>query len=228
MSGKGRGLTIAAVVVGLVGVLLGIGGAAYARGAYGGSVVRSESMEPTYRPGDRIVFERIDGGQVRRGDVVLVSEPDRYGPGVLLVKRVIGVGGDRVACCAGSGAGSRVTVNGTPLREPYVHDGEADGGFTGQKYDVRVPEGRMFLLGDNRGNSRDSRAFLDDRGGTVPLSAVRGRVIDDYTVPALLGTALILAVVLVLTGAGLGIAAVTVRRRARASVPPAPPWVLQR
>ncbi|MGV9632087.1 signal peptidase I [Streptomyces sp. NPDC003487] len=225
MPGKGRGLTIAAVVVGVVGLLLGFGGVGYARASYGASVVSSESMTPAYRPGDRIVFERIDADQVRRGDVVLVSEPDRYGPGFVALKRVIGVGGDRVACCTGEGTDARVTVNGRALPEPYVRGGEADA--TGQHYDVRVPQGRMFLLGDNRGNSRDSRAFLDDQGGTVPLSAVRGRVVDGYAVPALFVAVLILAVLLVLTGIGLGIGAVAVRRRARALVPPAPPWVMQ-
>ncbi|MEV0982665.1 signal peptidase I [Streptomyces sp. NPDC049915] len=227
MSGKGRGLAIAAVVVGVVGVLLGLGGAGYARAGYGGSVMRGESMRPTYRPGDRIMFERIDGSQVRRGDVVLFSAPDRYGFDDLLVERVVAVGGDRISCCTGKGPGGHVTLNGRPLQEPYVRGGQADDWLAGTHYDVRVPEGRLFLLGDNRGNARDSRAFLDDQGGTVPLSAVRGRVIDDYTVPGLVGTALILAAVLVLTGVGLGIAAVAVRRRARTLVPPAPPWVMQ-
>lgn len=227
MSGKGRGLTIAAVVVGLAGMLLGVGDVAYARAAYGASVVRSESMSPTYRPGDSIVYERIDGSQVRRGDVVLVSAPQQYGVDGLVVKRVIGLGGDRVACCAGKEPGASVSVNGAVLREPYAHGGGIDGGLTERPYDVRVPEGRMFLLGDDRANSVDSRSFLGDQGGTLALSAVRGRVVDDYTGPVLLGTALIVAVVLVLAGVGLGIAAAVVRRRARAWVAPAPPWIVQ-
>ncbi|MGC9542616.1 signal peptidase I [Streptomyces sp. UG1] len=226
MAGKGRGLGIAAVVVGLVGVLLGLGGLAWARQGFGGSVVASDSMRPTYRPGDRIVFERVDGSDVRAGDVVLFSDPDRYGFDALVMERVIGVGGDRVACCEGNGADARVTVDGEPLEEPYLKGGEASG-FGMPSYDVRVPEGRLFLLGDYRANARDSRAFLDDQGGTVPVSAVRGRVLDDFTVPAVLGTAIILGVVLVLVGVGLGIAAVVVRRRARAAVPPAAPWMMQ-
>jgi signal peptidase I len=83
------------------------------------------------------------------------------------------------------------------------------------------------MLGDHRANSRDSRAFLDDRGGTLPASAIQGRVIDDYAVPTALGTAMMLGVVLVPVGVGLGIAALVVRRRARAMVPPPPPWAVQ-
>ncbi|QOV37944.1 signal peptidase I [Streptomyces ferrugineus] len=226
MAGKGRGLGVAAVVVGLVGVLLGLGGLAYGRG-FGGSVVSSDSMRPTYRPGDRIVFERVDGREVRAGDVVLFSDPDRYGFDALVMGRVVGVGGDRVACCAGSGADARVTVDGEPLEEPYLKGGEAVGGLNMPSYDVRVPEGRLFLLGDHRANARDSRFFLDDQGGTVPVSAVRGRVLDDFTVPTVIGTAIVFAVVLVLVGVGLGIAAVVVRRRARAAVPPPPPWMMR-
>lgn len=225
MSGAGRRLRVAAVVVGLLGLVLGLGGLAYARVGFGGAVVSSESMTPTYGPGDRIFYERADGSEVRRGDVVLLSAPDRYGFDALVVKRVIGAGGDRVACCTGTGTAARVTVNGKPIEEPYLKGGEA-GGFGIPAYDVRVPEGRLFLLGDNRGNARDSRAFLDDRGGTFAESEIRGRTSDSYAVPALIGTAIMLGVVLVLVAVGLGIAARVVRRRGRAPVPVAPNWHL--
>jgi signal peptidase I len=224
--GKARGLGIAAVVVGLVGLLAGLGGFGYARYAFGGSVVSSDSMAPAYGPGDRIVYERVDAGEVGRGDVVVFSEPERYGFEGLVMERVVGVGGDRVVCCTGEGAQARVFVNGKPLQEPYVKGGDAHGGYPAS-YDVRVPEGRLFLLGDHRANARDSRAFLDDRGGTLPASAVRGRVLDDNTVPAALGVAMMAGVVLELLAAGLGIAAMVVRRRARAAVPPPPPWAVQ-
>ncbi|MFF7446115.1 MULTISPECIES: signal peptidase I [unclassified Streptomyces] len=224
--GKARGLGIAAVVVGLVGLLSVLGGIGYGRYAFGGTVVSSESMTPTYGPGDRIVYERIDAGEVRRGDVVVFSDPERYGSEGLVMERVVGVAGDRVVCCTGEGSGSRLSLNGKPLREPYVQDGDAHGGYP-DSYDVRVPEGRLFVLGDHRANARDSRAFPEDHGGTLPASAVRGRVLDDHTVPTALGAAMMIGVVLVLVAAGLGIAALVVRRKARAAVPPPPPWALQ-
>ncbi|WP_405644886.1 signal peptidase I [Streptomyces sp. NBC_00019] len=224
--GRARGLGIAAVVVGLVGLLAGLGGVAYGRYAFGGSVVSGESMAPTFGLGDRVVFERIDGSEVRRGDVVVFSAPDRYGADALVIERVVGVGGDRVACCTGEAQDARVTLNGESLQEPYLKGGDV-GVLPMPAYDVRVPEGRLFLLGDHRANARDSRAFLDDHGGTLPTSAIRGRVIDDYTVPAVLGVAMMAGVVLVLVAAGLGIAAMVVRRKARAAVPPPPPWAVQ-
>ncbi|SNX61642.1 signal peptidase I [Streptomyces sp. TLI_55] len=226
MSGKGRGLGIAAIVVGLVGLLLALGGVGYTRHAFGAATVSSESMTPTYGPGDRVMYERVDASEVRRGDVVMLSAPDRYHSDGLVMQRVIGVGGDRVKCCTGDGPGARITVNGKPLEEPYLKDGDVYGGFP-MPYDVRVPEGRLFLLGDHRSSAADSRAFLADHGGTLPASAIKGRVLDGYTAPGVLGAAIIAGAVLVLVGVGLGIAALVVRRRARAAVPPAPPWAMQ-
>ncbi|ALO94210.1 signal peptidase [Streptomyces hygroscopicus subsp. limoneus] len=223
MAGRGRGLGIAALVVGLLGAVLAGGAFVYGRGAYGTGTQPSQSMEPTYQRGDRIVWERVDGSEVRRGDVVVFSMPGRYRAEGVFMQRVIGVGGDRVACCTTVGSEERVTVNGKPVREPYVYEGDADG--VHRPYDVKVPQGRLFLMGDHRSDSMDSRFFAADHGGTVPVDAVRGRVTDDRTGPALLGTALLVGGLLVLTGAGLGIAAV-VRRRKAPTVPPAP-WPMQ-
>ncbi|MFF7748955.1 signal peptidase I [Streptomyces sp. NPDC007971] len=224
MSGRGRGLGIAALVVGLLGLVLAVGTFVHMRSAYGASTMSGGSMTPTYKEGDRIIWEHVDGGEVRRGDVVMFRAPQSYGVEGLLMKRVIGVGGDRVACCTTVGSQERVTVNGKPVEEPYVYREDPDG--VHRPYDVKVPKGRLFLLGDYRANSQDSRFHLDDQGGTVSVDAVQGRVTDDRTVPALLAGALLLGGVLVLTGIGLGIGALAVRRRKVAQVPPAP-WPVQ-
>ena len=222
MSGKGRGLGVAAVVVGVLGVVLAVGALVYTRNSYGSSTISSQSMAPTYKPGDRIVYEKVGGGEVHRGDVVLFSAPDRYGFSASVMQRVVGVGGDRVACCTGSGTAARITVNGKPLPEPYVKQGDADG--VHKTYDVTVPKGRLFLLGDNRANAMDSRFFASDHDGTVAESAVRGRVTDDRTVAFGIGAVVIGGVVLALVGIGLGIAAFVVRRRRAA---PVAPWPVQ-
>jgi len=222
MSGKGRGLGVAAVVVGLLGVALALGSLVYARNSYGSSTVSSQSMAPTYKPGDRIIFEKVDGGEVRRGDVVLFSAPDRYGFSGNVMQRVVGVGGDEVVCCSGWGTDARITVNGKPLVEPYVKQGDVDG--VHKTYDVKVSKGRLFLLGDNRANAMDSRFFASDQNGTVAGSTVRGRVTDDRTAAVAIGSAVIGGGVLALVGIGLGIAAFVVRRQRAA---PVAPWPVQ-
>lgn len=223
MSGA-RKLGTWAGVLGPLGLVLVIVALASAWTGYHGTTVTSTSMSPTYRPGQRLVYERTGGGGVRRGDVVLFKAPDRYGFDAPVMQRVIGVGGDHIVCCTGTGGDERITVNGKPLSEPYVADGVSDG--LQHPYDVTVPKGRLFLLGDHRANSRDSRFFADDHDGTVPVSAVKGRVTYDRTGLELLGLAAVLGVLLALTGLGLGIAAVAVRRRV--VVPPPPPWAVQR
>jgi len=85
-----------------------------------------------------------------------------------VVKRVIAVSGDRIQCCDANG---RIIVNGVALDEPYII------GPTDQvRFDVTVGPEAMFVMGDNRGNSRDSRYHLDMDSGAVPVKNVVGRV----------------------------------------------------
>lgn len=220
--GLARRLTVVAAVLGSLGLLLAVGCFWWVRAEYQATTVASDSMSPTYAAGDTVVFAVVGGDEVGRGDVVLYSAPDRYGFEADVMQRVIGVGGDHIVCCVGEGADERITVNGRPLDEPYVADGIADGMH--RPYDVRVPEGRLFLLGDHRVNSMDSRFFADDHGGTVPVGAVRGRVMDDWAVPVALFVFALLGLVVALVGLGFAIAAVVVRRRNRV---PTPPWPVQ-
>ncbi|MFE7274945.1 signal peptidase I [Streptomyces sp. NPDC057623] len=215
--GQARRLRVTAWVLGPLGLLLVIASVLWLRTGYVLSTVSSESMTPTYAVGDRIVAERVGGDEVRRGDVVLYTAPERYPGGVSVMQRVIGVGGDHVVCCEDAGtARERITVNGKSLSESYVQDGIADG--MRRPYDVKVPEGRLFLLGDHRVNSLDSRFFAEDHGGTVPTGAVVGRVTDSSAMPLLLGGAALLGLLLALAGVVCGVVARNMRRRPAAQL----------
>ncbi|WP_354642482.1 signal peptidase I [Kitasatospora camelliae] len=129
--------------------------------------IPTNSMSPTIEVGDTVLARKADGGSIGRGDVVVFKD-ETWGTGEM-VKRVVAVGGDTVACCDEQG---RLTVNGTPVDEPYIDR------KVGQSaaFNTTVPTGRLFLLGDFRLNSLDSRSHLELAGGTVPESGVVARV----------------------------------------------------
>lgn len=137
--------------------------------------VPSASMQPLLEPGDRIAVSRLDRGDVRRGDVVVVDVSGTWAAGAsgaapTVVKRVIGLPGERVMCCDDDG---RVVIDGVPLAEPYLSPAGA-----GTPFEVVVPSGRLWLLGDDRRDSQDSRHHLGaPGGGSVPCEAVQGRVV---------------------------------------------------
>jgi signal peptidase I len=208
---QGRRLAVTAWVVGVLGLVLVVASVVWLRTGYVLSSVSSENMRPTYDVGERIVAERVGADEVERGDVVLYTASERYEEAPVM-QRVIGVGGDRIVCCEGMGTPrERVTVDGKPLKEPYVKDGIADGMH--RPYEVTVPEGRLFLLGDYRQNSLDSRFFAEDHDGTVPAGAVVARVTDSYVMPGLLGAATLIGLLLAIVGLVLGITARNTRRR---------------
>ncbi|MFJ2442712.1 signal peptidase I [Streptomyces sp. NPDC087658] len=123
--------------------------------------VASTSMEPTLSPGDRLLVHTYGYGQGApdRGDLVVFDRD-----GALLLKRVAAVAGETVGIEDGV-----LTVDGRPVREPAVDRRLVDGMYFGP---VTVPDGTVFLLGDNRRGSVDSREF-----GPVPVERLTGRVL---------------------------------------------------
>ncbi|MFD8995687.1 signal peptidase I [Streptomyces abikoensis] len=169
VDGHGRTGRVLSGLAVAVGCLLFLGGFGWAALVYRPYTVPTDSMAPTIGRGDRILAQRIDGGEVRRGDVVVFE--DEVWANVPMVKRVVGVGGDHIECCDKQG---RLMINGKPVEEPYL---EGSGPASPTGFSATVPEGRLFLLGDHRSDSLDSRSHMTDAGqGTVPRGAVRARV----------------------------------------------------
>lgn len=133
--------------------------------------IPSESMLPTLEVGDRIVVEKLSYrfGEIERGDVVVFRPPvdAEFHPSIRhLVKRVVAVGGDTVEARDG-----RLYVNGELSPEPYVQESGVTDGLPVQE----VPAGELFVLGDNRQFSGDSRVF-----GTVPEDLVEGQAVVKF------------------------------------------------
>jgi signal peptidase I len=160
--------------------------------------IPSASMEPGFIQNDRILVQKVTywgSAGPKRGDIVVFKDPGGwlqpgeirtannpvtktleaiglYPTGGHLVKRVIGVGGDEVVCCDAQG---RITVNGKALDESsYLPKSTLP---STQHFDVTVPRDHLWVMGDNRDNSGDSRAHMSDPGkGFVATSLVVGRV----------------------------------------------------
>jgi signal peptidase I len=166
-SRTGQRLSGLAVALGLV---LFLGGFAWGAVVYRPYTVPTSSMTPTIDAGDRVLAQRIDGSEVRRGDVVVFTDKN-WVANAAVVKRVVAVGGDTVACCTDG----KLTVNGKKIEEPYLPKGSL--AEITDFPTVKVPDGRLFLLGDERQGSLDSTAHLTDAAsGTVARSSVKARV----------------------------------------------------
>ena len=164
--------------------------------------IPSGSMENTLQIKDRVAVNKIPfiSKSISRGDVVVFRDPNNWLPeivdygtnkyvakaksalvavGVLpnpakqyLVKRVIGVAGDHVVCCTKNG---KLSINDVEVTEPYIYAGNKPSEMT---FDVTVPEGKIWVMGDHRGASADSRYHQEDvNKGFVPVSKVTGRVV---------------------------------------------------
>ena len=164
--------------------------------------IPSGSMENTLQVGDRIAVNKLGAlfTDIKRGEVVVFGDPDNWlgnssqsedsgigavvktgliTVGVLpdpakqyLIKRVIGVGGDKVVCCDKAG---KLQVNGVSITEPYIFAGDKP---SDMQFNVEIPKGFIWVMGDHRGASADSRFHPDSANhGMVPLSKVVGRAI---------------------------------------------------
>jgi signal peptidase I len=162
--------------------------------------IPSGSMENTLQIQDRVAVNKLPfiSKSINRGDVVVFRDPANWLPepyagaenkvlaklkeglvtvGVLpnpakqyLVKRVIGVAGDHVICCSKG----KLTINGKETNEPYIFAGNKP---SEMDFNVTVPEGKIWVMGDHRGSSADSRYHQDDvNHGFVPVEKVTGRV----------------------------------------------------
>jgi signal peptidase I len=161
--------------------------------------IPSPSMESTLIRGDRVVVNKLTPRvfDLKRGDVLVFSDPGGWLPATVrtpdgrlresfrsamifvglmpsdsdehLIKRLIGLPGDKVICCDDDG---KVTVNGAQIDEPYIYAGDEP---SRDAFSVTVPAGKLWMMGDHRSVSEDSRYHPDLDGGMVDITDVVGR-----------------------------------------------------
>jgi signal peptidase I len=145
--------------------------------------IPSGSMEHTLDINDRVLVNKLvyKFREPHRGEIVVFEAPQSWRSVMAdkeFIKRIIGVGGDRVVCCDDLG---RITVNGAPLNETYLHrdDFGVPDPPSRDEFDIVVPEGRLWVMGDHRSESGDSRQNYVNTGdvvqATIPVDAVVGR-----------------------------------------------------
>lgn len=140
--------------------------------------IPSISMQDTLAVGERVAVEKITyrSGDPERGDVVVFDGEGLFAPPAVgattFVKRVIGLSGERVACCNADG---RLTVDGAALNEgEYLKPGDT---ASDSRFDVLVPPNSVWVMGDHRTASADSRAYLGaPGGGFIPVHRIVGKV----------------------------------------------------
>ncbi|MFG3696450.1 signal peptidase I [Micromonospora sp. NPDC047620] len=140
--------------------------------------IPSPSMENTLQIDDRVLVNKLvyDFRSPRRGEVIVFKAPLEWSSnpdGEDFIKRVIGVGGDHVVCCDPQ---ERLVINGKPLDEPYIYPGDK----TAEEFDITVPKGRLWVMGDHREASGDSLEHWQQSGqdittATIPEDEVVGR-----------------------------------------------------